>query len=74
MFNINFADDWIQTGDLWYSEVTALPTDPQPLPIHYLLGVILPFVTWHKVTWGDDAHSIRFAFFVQSVPNIIGTY
>ena len=32
MFNINFADDWIQTTDPLESEVTALPTEPQPLP------------------------------------------
>ena len=28
MFNINFADDWIQTA----AEATTLPTEPQPLP------------------------------------------
>ena len=30
---INFADDWIRTMDAWELEATALPTEPQPLPI-----------------------------------------
>ena len=33
MLNINIAEDWIQTADLWYHILTALPTEPQPLPV-----------------------------------------
>ena len=29
MFNIIFADDWIQTADLWYWK---RPTEAQPMP------------------------------------------
>ena len=28
------ADEWIRTVDLWLSEATALPTEPQPLPLY----------------------------------------
>ena len=33
MLNINIAEDWIQTADHWYHILTALPTEPQPLPV-----------------------------------------
>ena len=32
MFNVKFADEWIRTTNHLESEVTALPTAPQPLP------------------------------------------
>ena len=32
MFNIDFANDWIQTVDIWYLEATAMPSETQPLP------------------------------------------
>ena len=39
MLNINIANDWFWTSDLWYQNATALPTELWPLPIdqHFLL-------------------------------------
>ena len=30
--SLKVANEWIRTADLWFSEATALPTEPQPLP------------------------------------------
>ena len=32
MFNITFADDWIQTGDLWYLKRPPYQLSHKPLP------------------------------------------
>ena len=47
--SINFANDCIRTADLMESEATALPTEPQPLPLtvlllHVKIGSIKSFI------------------------------
>ena len=40
MFKIKFADDWIWTAVL---QATALPTEPQQLPIHMFVSLNVKF-------------------------------
>ena len=54
MFYINFADDWIRSADLWIWS-TALPTEPQPLPLSYL--------SFHQKT-------VSFPVFRNQLPNL----
>ena len=39
-FYLKFADDRIQTADLWMPEATVLPTEPQPLWVNFIFNFV----------------------------------
>ena len=38
MLNINFADDWIRTADLWYRKQLLYQLSHNHCPFHQILG------------------------------------
>ena len=50
MFNMYFADDWIQTTDFWCQKQPSLPTEPQPQP-HSSICLLRIAYCLHKIKY-----------------------